>query len=57
MKIMKKKILSISLIVLMVFTLLFVLVKNNIADVLALEQNNYDNISLKTNSIDVNMLH
>lgn len=47
MKIMKKRILSINLIVLIVFTLLlFVSVKNNIADVLALEQNNYDNISL-----------
>ena len=46
MKIMKKRILSISLIVLIVFTLLFVFVKNNIADVLALEESNYDNISL-----------
>lgn len=57
MKIIKKRILFISLIVLMVFTLLFVSVKNNSADVLALEESNYDNISLKTNSIDVNMLH
>ena len=46
MSTIKNKTLSISLIVLMVFTLLFVFVKNNIADVLALEESNYDNISL-----------
>lgn len=46
MSTIKNKTLSISLIVLIVFTLLFVFVKNNIADVLALEESNYDNISL-----------